>query len=147
MEIFCLGEYYLFDILNMYCKVWKWHYGKKWMCATVLWKNWSLAVNILEDIAKHCLYGSCKVHNFLKYQLSSWLLPIVQLQGMCFVKSQLCQADCCPYSSSRLCVLWNLNCFQQIAAHMAVAGYVFCEISTLSSWFNRSVHLKQEHSS
>ena len=129
--------------------------------------------------------------------LSSWLLPIWLLQGMCFVKSQLfpadhcpyssCScpdwlqvahiifymqnskflgsqpgyqllklgspmqflvalgyqataksctdpADCCPYSSSRLSVLWNLHSFQQIVAHMAVAGYVICEISTLSSW-------------
>ena len=54
IEFFCFGEYDLFDLLNMCCKVWKWHERKKWMCATVLWRNWSLAVNILEDIAKSC---------------------------------------------------------------------------------------------
>ena len=53
MEIFCLGEYGLFDLFNMDCRVWKWH-DKEVECATVLWRNWSLAVNSLEDIAKSC---------------------------------------------------------------------------------------------
>ena len=61
IEFFCFGEYDLFDLLNMYCKVWKWHDGKKWMCATVLWRNWSLAVNILEDIAKSCWISFCLI--------------------------------------------------------------------------------------
>ena len=100
--------------------------------------------------------------------LSSWLLPIWQLPGMHFMKYQLFPTECCPYGNSRVYNLWNLNYFQLIVAHSAVAdynickiktlsswllpiwqlqGYVFCEISTLSRWFNRSVHLKQEHSS
>ena len=62
METFYLGECDLSDLLNMYCKVWKWYDGKKWMCATMLWRNWSLAVNIWGDIAKKLLY-----------QLSLWL--------------------------------------------------------------------------
>ena len=54
IEFFCFGEYELFDLLNMYYKVWRWQERMKWMCATVLWRIWSLAVNILEDIAKSC---------------------------------------------------------------------------------------------
>ena len=50
IEFFCFGEYALFDLLNMCCKVWRWHERMKRMCATVLWRIWSLAVNILEDI-------------------------------------------------------------------------------------------------
>ena len=52
MEIFYLSECDLSDLHNMYCKVSKWHDGKKWMCATVLWRNWGLAVNMLGDITK-----------------------------------------------------------------------------------------------
>ena len=63
MEIFCLGEYDLFDLFNMYCKVWKWHDGRKWMFATVLWRNRSLAVNILEDIAKSCCISFCFIYS------------------------------------------------------------------------------------
>ena len=52
MENFYLHECELSDLLNMYYKVWKWHDGKKWMCATVFWRNWSLAVNIWEILQK-----------------------------------------------------------------------------------------------
>ena len=54
MEVFILGEYDLFNLYNMNCKVSKWHDTKKWGYATVLWRNWKLAMNILEDIAKSC---------------------------------------------------------------------------------------------
>ena len=45
----------------MYCKVWKWHDGKKWMCATVLFRTWSLAMKIFEDIAKSCWISFCLI--------------------------------------------------------------------------------------
>ena len=70
---------------------------------------------------------------------SSWMLPIWQLQGIQFVKSQLIVAHSVD-AEYNIC---EIKTFQLIVAHMAVAGYVFCEISTLSSLFNRSVYLKQ----
>ena len=118
----------------MYCKVRKWLDGKKWMCATVLWRNWSLTVNIWK-ILRNVAY--IVVANYTIFEistLSGWLLPIVQLQGMCLVKSQLIPADCCPYSSCRVFILWNLNPIQLIVDPYSSSSYVFCEISTLSSW-------------
>ena len=74
MEIFYLGECDLSDLLNMYCKVWKWHDGKKWMCATVLWRNWSLAVNILGDIAKTIIESAQTMAELKELKMYSWRL-------------------------------------------------------------------------
>ena len=54
MEIFCLGEYDLLTYLTWIVMSASGHDGKNWMFATVLCRNWSLTVNILEDIAKSC---------------------------------------------------------------------------------------------
>ena len=76
MEIFYLCECDLSDLLNMYCKVWKWHDGKKWMCATMLWRNCSLAVNILGDITK-IVESAQLMAELKKLKTYSWKLKMV----------------------------------------------------------------------
>ena len=50
--------------------------GKKWMCATVLWRNWSLVVNILGDIAKHCWISSAIKTYSWKLKMVYWKLKM-----------------------------------------------------------------------
>ena len=83
IEFFCLGEYDLFDLLNMYYKVWRWHDRKKWMCTTLLWRKVEVSI---EYFGRYCkkLLNQFFFNSFQDIQLYA-SVPLWYDRGHCIL--------------------------------------------------------------